>query len=305
MLWVVINYLKAAATLTAGKTRLLNSVAKLENLANMIETNQLVQNENLSALHKGKVALRDSLNTQVEKVGKGMMAVFHQDEMVVEEAKAKSAIGGFNVLPEMQVLVNVKELFNLGMAHSAKVAEAGIDEAMLNSMKLAGETFHSTVTANEMTQDGRVQATARINALVVEARREMRSVTDMLMLTIFSDTEPEFYTGYLKAREVSERGRHKKQSNKEETPQFAMVSFVFTDSTTGEPIEGVAIAVDGRVVDDFSDATGELYLDNLTPGAKLVAASAPGYQSREWTTAVLEAGKDYEMEEQLTPEMNA
>ena len=305
MLWVVINYLKAAATLMAGKTRLLNSVAKLENLANMIETNQLAQNEDLSALHKGKVALRDSLNTQVEKVGKGMMAVFHQDAMVIEEAKAKSVISGFNTLPEMRVLVSVKELFNLGMAHAARVAEAGIDEAMLNSMKLAGETFHSTVTSNEMTQDGRVQATARINTLVADARRELRLVTDMLMLTHFSETETEFYAGYQKAREISERGRHKKHNDKEETPQFAMVSLVFTDSTTGNPIEGVAIAVDGRVMDDFSDATGELYLDNLTPGAKLIAASAPGYQSREWTTAALEAGKDYEMEEQLSPEMNA
>lgn len=149
-------------------------------------------------------------------------------------------------------------------------------------MQQQAAAFHENTTLIELKRDNKIDATARLGEVFADCRAFLSKELDPAMKALFALHDPEFLSLYLKAREVNYRTRHR---NPETTDaDLPLVTLVFTDAETHQPVEGVSVAINGVINSEISDAEGELYPDTLEPGSYHVAAAVPGYQSIEWDT---------------------
>ena len=294
--------LKQESARFEGKTRIQAMTARVDNYYQLIATNILLQASDLEALSAQHDAGRVTLRKEIERVGMAYASMFRTEKMLSQAIQAENLITRLSQRGDADLNTIVQGLYELGKDHTGLVADFGITATSLDAFKMTGNTFADSLGHIELPRDARVRATARIAELMNESRIFLRKELDPAIEALFMNTDPEFLELYRKAREVHYRTRHRQEN---ELPvNTAIVTFVFTNAGTGEPIEGVAIALNGIVSPELSDENGEIYLDTLIPGTYHIAASAPGYQPLEWDTPQLEAGNEYDIEKALNPEAN-
>lgn len=278
------------------------TVTELRQLLVVLRANIDVQANTLKGNTATKNSLRQLINKQMEIQGNFLSSYFWLKRMTNERTEVESALKNFRDAKDGTVRMLVDKLTNLGLKEDVtELAKANFERDQLVTLQNHGHTYDALVTGRVISHDERVEATAHI-ATTLARIKEIVSQGISGLMTTFSDTHPELVTLFNKVKAVEYPTSRHRKPDEDESGNLVIATFRFTNSMTGEPIEGVAVALDGMVQNDLSDDNGELYFDNLTPGDLLVAASAPGYHSREWTTPVLEGGEEYDFEEQLTPE---
>jgi hypothetical protein len=126
-----------------------------------------------------------------------------------------------------------------------------------------------------------------------EAKAILRLQLDNVM-EVFADEQPGLLQQYQALRKVTYRHRRR---NKEETAAGTATATVkLVDAATHEPVQGATLAVDGQLVEDVSDETGEIDVLNLKPGSHELAGTAEGYGTTLLNASTPLADEDYTFE---------
>lgn len=300
MLEALLAFFDEHTELTAASALLGGSVARLNRLTEVIRGSRTIQVSALKGVTTNKTSLREMINSEMKNICLILVPYYTENHNALAKARAMAGAEKFSRSRESDVYELVKAVCDDALKESpAELMKANLTVEEINDLMTMATTYNKLVSGGKVTRETRNLATATIASAIGDARDEVNEKTSGYMRA-FRKSHPalvELFDG-LCVVDYPHR-RHRKPQT---TPATAIVTLAFSNEATNEPIEGVVISLNGTVHADPSDESGEIYLDNLAPGTHTVAASAPGYESLEWTTQPLEAGKEYEIEEFLTPE---
>ena len=300
MLQTVSGLLKQESARFENKPTISALIARLDPFDASLTHYAALQSTGIAALRELHGSNRQQLEGGIRQVANASLAMFRGAKMANEVLQIEALLPGLGQRPDNQLKPLADSLADLCLPHVAMVADFDITSASLEALKQQAAAFHENTTQIELKRDNKVDATARIGATLDECRQFLRQELDPAMKALFALQDPEFLSLYLKAREVNYRTRHRNPETTDE--DLPLVTLVFSDAETHQPVEGVSVAINGVINSEISDTEGELYLDTLEPGSYHVAAAVPGYQSIEWDTPPLEAGLEYTFEKPLSPE---
>ena len=300
MIQTVSGLLKQEAARFENKPTISALIARLDPFDASITRYFGLQSTGIAALREQHENNRALLEGNIRQAANAFLVVFRGAKMSSEVMLLEAAMLGLGQKADNQLKAITETVCNTGLPHVQMVADFGITANSLEAMQQQAVAFHENTTLIELKRDNKIDATARLVEVFADCRTFLSKELDPAMKALFALQDPEFLSLYLKAREVNYRTRHRNPETTDE--DLPLVTLVFSDAETHQPVEGVSVAINGVINSEISDTEGELYLDTLEPGSYHVAAAVPGYQSIEWDTPPLEAGLEYTFEKPLSPE---
>lgn len=165
---------------TEPSNRLKASMEKLERWSDQLTQKQLIQTHPMTMLTITKNEVREVLNKLIIKVSSGLVAVFGQENMVIEMKEAKGCQTNIKRKREMEVQPTATLLVRLARKYPDWLEDAGVSPSTIDELEELATRYSYLISNTEIKLDERMKATAEIKKLTHEAREELKRVTNPL-----------------------------------------------------------------------------------------------------------------------------
>ncbi len=193
----------------------------------------------------------------------------------------KSDFTGIAEASAFAKIKNVRDALNTNIASMASVQLTAADVTAVNTAITA---YQNTIGTTGAAQSHKTEGTQGIETLIHPIDKSL-SIIDNLMISSYSAGHPDMIKEYLLNRNIDKLPTH-----------HSGVSAHITDATTGNDLEGVTLAVNGKTT--TSDIDGNAEIIKIKHGTYNATISFTGYTSQTMKITI-ERGKVTELEIKL------
>lgn len=165
---------------TEPSSRLKVSMQKLEGWSEQLAQKHLIQTNRMQVLTIAKNEVRAELNKLVIKISSGLIAVFGQENMVIEMKEARGCKKAIGRKREMEVYPTATLLVRLARKYSDWLEDTGIQPTTTDQLEELATRYSQLISSTEIKLGERIRATAEIEKLTNQARKELTCVTNPL-----------------------------------------------------------------------------------------------------------------------------
>lgn len=293
----ICQYFKKSPEKLQGRPSLAKMFEDMLNNCDLVKANLQVQLDDKSAMTAQKHAVRGVLEPLLKRQLNISLGFFEFKNLPGPRKTANDLLDSLRGAQEAELFAIASNFVALLSPHLALSAEFGITEASLKKITEATETFMVLVETMGTEKAQKQLATANIDRLLKANKDLLRNQIDYLMED-FADTDPDCYATYHRLRRFNYVRRHKTEPE-QASASTANATVRVIAAADGQPIAGATLAIDGKLLNEVSDAYGELDVEGLSLAQHELAATAPGYATTTQLVQLPNAGEDYTFELEL------
>ncbi|MDR0604349.1 MAG: hypothetical protein LBG80_08625 [Bacteroidales bacterium] len=187
---------------------------KVNQTVEEIKTARLKQTDSNPVGHTAsKAQTRDVLETTLYQVALCVRSYAGVTENEVLLEKTNFSRSALYILRENDLCSIAMVIVNVCMEHLSELAEYGIDQTIVDNLRNLANQLQTLYAQRDIVIDERMEATAHIEQLLKQLRKQLKTLDDLVEVYIKDDT---FVSTYFNSRRIHDiRGRRTKKEDNE------------------------------------------------------------------------------------------